>query len=420
MRTQFQLFILSAAIVCGRSSLAGDWPQVLGPDRTGIAQNEKLADQWPAGGPRTLWQHPVGDGFAGAAIVGETAVVWHRQNDQHIVESLNVGSGDLIWKKTLPARYVPSYTRDSGPRVVPLISGNRVFLFCPRGDLYCLDLKTGDTVWHRDTWEDYSSKRPKRGDPPDGYFGFGTSPILEGDRLLLNVGGDSKNAGIVAFDAKTGKTLWTATEERASYSSPVAATIGGRRHVLFATRLSMLSVDPTNGHVLFQFPFGKYGPAVTAANPVVIGDRVFITASYNFGATLAQVGGSGAVRIWESDDVLSSQYTTPILHDGVLFGIHGRQDAGAAAVRCIDPATKKVLWSTDGFGYASMIMADGKLIILKTDGELVLVRADKSKFIELARTRLFSDTTRALPALSNGRLLVRDTSTLKCVDLKSQ
>lgn len=418
MRTQISFLILAAAIAAARSSEAGDWPQILGPNRTGIAQNEKLADKWPAGGPHTQWQHPVGDGFAGAAIVDQTAIIWHRQGDQHIVESLKVSNGDNNWKKAIPAKYVPSYTRDSGPRGVPLISGTRVFLFCPRGDLYCLDLKSGDTVWHRDTWEDYSSKRPRRGDPPDGYFGFGTTPILEGDRLLLNVGGDTNNAGIVAFDAATGKTLWTATEERASYSSPVAATIGGQRHILFATRLSMMSVDPKNGHVLFQFPYGRFGPAVTAANPVVIGDRVFITASYNFGATLSQVGRSGAVRIWESDDVLSSQYTTPILHDGVLFGIHGRQDAGAAALRCVDPATKKVLWEVDGFGYASLIMADGKLIILKTDGELVLVRADKSKFVELGRTRLFSDTARALPALSNGRLLVRDTSTLKCVDLK--
>jgi outer membrane protein assembly factor BamB len=418
MRRRFQTSLLLTILLTGRCVLAGDWPQILGPDRTGVARNEKLADKWPASGPHTLWQHPVGDGFAGASIVGQTAIIWHRQGNEHVVESLNVASGDAQWKKTLPAKYVPSYTSDSGPRGVPLIRGSRVFLFCPRGDLYCLDLKSGDTVWHRDTWEDYSSKRPRRGDPPDGYFGFGTTPILEGDRLLLNVGGDTKNAGIVAFDAATGKTLWTATEERASYSSPIAATIGGQRHVLFATRLSMMSVDPKNGHVLFQFPYGRFGPAVTAANPVVIGDRVFITASYNFGATLAQVGRSGAVRIWESDDVLSSQYTTPILHDGALFGIHGRQDAGAAALRCIDPATKKVLWEVDGFGYASMIMADGKLIILTTEGELVLAGADKTKFVELGRARLFNDTTRALPALSNGLLLVRDTSTLKCVDLK--
>ncbi|MHC4878740.1 MAG: outer membrane protein assembly factor BamB family protein [Planctomycetota bacterium] len=412
--------ILTAAVAfaCCHVALAGDWPQVLGPHRNGIAHDEKLADKWPASGPKTLWQRPVGDGFAGASIVGGVAVVWHRQRNEHVIESLNVVSGDVNWTKSLPARYVPSYTRDSGPRVVPLINDGRVFLFCPRGDLYCLELKSGETLWHRDTWEDYSSKRPKRGDPPDGYFGFGTSPILEGDRLLLNVGGDSKNAGIVAFDASSGKTLWAATEERASYSSPVATTIAGQRHVVFATRLSVMSVDPKNGHVLFQFPFGRFGPAVTAANPVVIGDKVFITASYNFGATLAQVGRSGTVRIWESDDVLSSQYTTPILHDGALFGIHGRQDAGAAALRCVDPATKRVLWSEDGFGYASMIMADGKLIVLKTDGELVLVRADKSRFRELGRTMLFSDTTRALPALSNGRLLVRDTSTLKCVDLR--
>lgn len=418
MRRRISLLQVITLLYCSSAAPAGDWPQILGPDRNGIARDETLADRWPDDGPRTQWQRPVGDGFAGAAIAGDVAIVWHRQGDHHVVESLAVDTGQPNWRQNLPAKYVPSYTRDAGPRVVPLIHNGHIYLFCPRGDLYCLSLATGQTVWHRDTWEDYSSKRPKRGDPPEGYFGFGTSPIIDGDRLLLNAGGDSKKAGIVAFDAGSGETLWTATEERASYSSPVAATIGGTRQIVFATRLSVLAVDPASGRVLFQFPFGRYGPAVTGANPVVIGDRVFITASYGFGATLAQIGQSGAVRLWESDDVLSSQYTTPVLDSSVLYGIHGRQDAGAAALRCVDPVGRKVLWKVDGFGYASLILADGKLIILKTDGELVLARADRRKFQELSRTRIFTDTTRALPALSNGRLLVRDTSTLKCIDLK--
>ena len=127
--------ILTAAVAfaCCHVALAGDWPQVLGPHRNGIAHDEKLADKWPASGPKTLWQRPVGDGFAGASIVGGVAVVWHRQRNEHVIESLNVVSGDVNWTKSLPARYVPSYTRDSGPRVVPLINdGRRVSVLSAR------------------------------------------------------------------------------------------------------------------------------------------------------------------------------------------------------------------------------------------------------------------------------------------------
>lgn len=396
---------------------AGEWAQILGPARNGIAQNEKLADKWPNDGPKTPWQRPVGHGFAGVAVSGGLVILYHGQGDDVAVEALNAKSGKPIWRHGIPTKYVPSFTSDRGPRSVPLMHGENVYLYGPQGMLTCLSVKSGDEVWQRDTYEDFCSKRPKRGEPPEGYFGFGSAPIVEGDALLLNVGGGDADAGIVAFNLKTGATVWKSTKERASYSSPVAANIGGRRHLIFATRLSVLSVDPTNGQVLFKFPFGRLGPAVTAANPVVFGSHVFITGSYNFGATLSKIGPTGSQIVWESDEVLSSQYTTPILLDGVMYGIHGRQDAGIAALRCIDPETRRILWTKDGFGYATLLLADGKLLALKTDGELVLLRPDKARYVELDRFRPFTDTTRALPALSNGLLYARDTSTLKCIDL---
>lgn len=396
---------------------AGDWPQILGPDRNGIARDEKLADEWPAAGPASVWEREVGSGFSGIAVANGKAVLFHRLGNEEIAEALDVRTGKTLWSKSFPAKYVPSYTSDSGPRATPLIHGNRVYLYGAQAAIYCLDMASGKLVWQRDAYEDYSSKRPSRGEPPEGYFGFGSSPILEGNRLLINIGGSTTGAGIVAFDAATGKTLWKATEEKASYSSPVAATIGKQRHVIFATRLNVVSVDPANGRVLFQFPFGRLGPAATGANPVVLGDNIFMSASYGFGAVLAKAGPSGSVELWSSDDIMSSQYTTCVLYDGFLFGIHGRQDQGAAALRCFDPKTKQALWTKENFGYATLILADGKLLIMTTEGELVLAKANKKEYVELARTELFTSTTRAVMALSSGRLFVRDTSTLKCVNV---
>lgn len=414
------LFAITAILLASRSVPAGDWPQILGPTRNGIAQDESIADSWPASGPRLVWEKEVGDGFSGVSVSDGTAVLFHRIDDEEVAEGLDAKTGNRLWKASFPTEYVPSFNPDAGPRAAPVIHNGQVYVYGARGHLACVQLSDGKKVWQRDTYEDFSSRRPFRGEPPEGYFGFGSAPIVEGDKLLLNVGGDTREAGIVAFNRKSGETVWTATTERASYSSPVAATIDGQRHVVFATRLKVLSVDPANGRVLFEFPFGRTGPAVTAANPLVLGNSVFITASYGFGAVLARAGKSGSVEVWRSDSVLSSQYTTSIAQGKVLFGIHGRQDAGAAALRCVDPMTRRIIWTEEGFGYATLIKADEKLLIMKTDGELVLAAAVSQKYRELGRASLFEGrvTTRALPSLSNGLLYVRDQSTLKCFDLQ--
>jgi outer membrane protein assembly factor BamB len=406
---------------CLSAASAGDWPQILGPTRNAVATNEKLAESWPTGGPKELWSKKVGDGFSGVAVKGDRAIVFHRVGDEEVVECLNPATGKVVWSTGFPTKYVPSYTSDRGPRAVPLIDGDHVYLYGARGGLHCVKLADGAKVWSRDIYEDYSSKRPSRGEPPEGYFGYGTTPIIEGDLLLLNAGGFSKEAGIVAFNKLTGKTVWAKTDEKATYSSPVAATFGGQRHVIFATRLNVVSVDPKNGRTLFEFPFGELGPAATGATPVVFDDLVFITGSYNFGAVLARVGRTGSIQVWESDEVLSSQYTTSILHEGAMFGVHGRQDSSPAALRCIDPKTKTIHWEERGFGYATLIKADGKLLIMKTNGEAVLAKLNTKKFEPVASASLFGDatrpTTRALPALANGRLFVRDERTLKCVSV---
>lgn len=395
----------SAERVC-----AGDWPQILGPDRNGRAHDEELADSWPAGGPKSVWERPVGSGFAGVAVADGTALLFHRRGNEEFVEALDARTGELVWKSAAPTGYRPSIVEDDGPRCVPVIQGGRVFIYGVAGRLRCLDLKTGDELWSRATHEEFSAQ--------EGYFGAGSTPIVEGEALLVNVGGSREKAGIVAFDVRNGKTIWAATDEQASYSSPVAATVDGARHVIFATRLSAVSVDPKNGAVRFQFPFGARGPTVNAANPVVIGDKVFLTASYGVGAVLAQIGRGGAETLWREDDLLSSQYTTPVAVGKVLYGIDGRQDLGVARLRAIDVDSRRVLWTEEGFGYATLIEADGKLVIVKTDGELVLAEANPKRFVLLARTRLFSDTTRALPALADGLLYARNGKTLKCVDLR--
>ncbi|HEX5444228.1 MAG TPA: PQQ-binding-like beta-propeller repeat protein, partial [Pirellulales bacterium] len=383
---------------------AGDWPQILGPHRNGIAAGEQIV-AWPKSGPKLLWERAVGSGFAGPAIVGGRAIIFHRTGGELVAEALDASTGKPIWKTTFETNYRGSISPDNGPRCVPLVHGGRVYLVGPGGELACVTLGEGKKVWSRPVYQEFGA--------PEGYFGAGSSPIVEGDKLLMNVGAPN-GAGLVAFSLADGKTVWQATDEAASYSSPVAATVDGVRHIVFVTRLHVVSIDPANGRVRFRLPFGQRGPTVNAANPLVLRDHLFVSASYGVGARWAKIGANAATQAWESDEVMSSQYTTSIEYQGVLYGLDGRQDVGVARLRAFDPVTRKIYWTQEDFGTGSLILAGDRLLVMKTDGELVLAEPTPKAYRPLAAARLFDTTVQALPALSGGLLLARDTQTLKC------
>ena len=415
---QSSRFLAALAIFAAASHAhAGDWPQVLGPDRNGTAPDETIRVRWGTDSPPTLWQHEVGSGFAGPSVRGKTVVVYHRLGKEEIVEALDRDSGNVLWVVRFPTEYAPSYTDDDGPRVVPLIKGKHVFLYGAMGELRCLKLEDGELVWERKTFEDFNTPKYRGSEPPEGYFGVGTSPIVVGDKIVVNVGGGEKEAGIVAFDKSTGQTLWKSTSEHASYSSPILAQSDGIDHLVFATRLSLLSVAPESGNVRFQIPFGRKGPTVTAATPVLIDNHVLITASYGIGAALVKLEGASADLVWRDSDLLASQYTTCIEVEGSLVGIDGRQDGPAADLKCFDPFTRTTHWTEPAFGYATLLRAGDTLLAMKTEGTLVAIAPSKQGYEELARTQISTTIVRALPAISDGKLFVRDKRALKCIDL---
>lgn len=400
---------ITLAFIATEIAAAGDWPQILGPDRNGIAVDEDLADEWPADGPPVLWEREVGSGYAGVAVANGKLVLFHRLRDTEFVNVLDAVTGDEVWQQGYPTSFNPQVGGEDGPLCVPTIHEGRIITYGAQGMLSCWDLATGDLHWQHATHEEYGAQ--------EGYFGAGSSPIVEGDNVIANVGGFRSTAGVVAFDLETGEEAWRCFDDHASYSAPLATTIGGTRHLLVITRLNCLSLDPETGEVRFEFPFGGRGPTVNGASPVVIGDHLFLTASYGIGAVYGAIGESSFQSTWESD-VLSSQYTTPIVVDGLIYGLDGRQDGGPTSLVCIDPETEAVLWSDDQFGYATLIYADGKLLILGTNGRLHLVNVSREGVELLAKAEALAGTARPLPALANGLLYVRDETTLKCLDLR--
>ena len=291
---------------------------------------------------------------------------------------------------------------------MPVVADGNVYTYGAEGKLHAVALATGKPVWNVDAMRQF--------DVPKGFFGAAGSPLVEEGRVIANVGG--RKGGIVAFDAKSGKVLWTATTDSASYSSGIGATILGRRYAVFLTRDNLVGLDPATGQVRFQRAWrARQAASVNAATPVVVGNAIFVSAEYGPGSGVLQFDGSKLVDVWTSDDALSNHYATSVLHDGFLFGFHGRQEYGPS-FRAVELKTGRVRWSQDRFMAGSVILAGDRLLILRENGELILAAASPDAFKPIARARVLPETVRAFPALANGLLYARNEKTLVCLDLR--
>ena len=387
---------------------AQDWPQFLGPGRDGRYTGPPLAESWPGGGPTRLWSRQVGAGFAGPAVAGGRVVLFHRLGRREVVEALDAGTGDTVWRYDYATSYRDDFGFDEGPRSVPVVHDGRVYTFGAQGQLHAVDLETGAGVWQVDTHARYGVRK--------GFFGAAGSPLVEDGRVIANVGG--RRGGIVAFDAATGDELWTATTHEASYSSPAAGTFGGRRLALVFTRTGLVGLDPASGEVRFENRWrSRLGASVNAATPLVAGDRVFISASYGTGAALLRVDGGTLAEEWSGDDSMTNHYATAVVHDGVLYGYHGRQEY-SPSLRAVDLRSGAVRWSEDRFGAGTVTLAGDLLVVLRESGELMLAEATPEALRPLARARILPGVVRAYPALADGVLYARNTDTLVAVDLR--
>jgi outer membrane protein assembly factor BamB len=400
--------IVLLALACTATTSAQDWPQILGPNRNGVYTGPAIVPSFPRSGPPSMWTRDVGAGFSGPAVVGDRLVLFHRVNNRETVEAMDAATGKTVWTFDYPTTYRDDFGFDEGPRAVPVIAGGRVFTHGADGMLHGLDFATGRMLWSSDTRKVF--------DAPKGYFGVASSPVVDANRVLVNVGG--KQGGIVAFEAATGKTLWTSTADEPSYSAPVIANINQQHTAVFFTRTGLVAVDPANGKVLYQFRWrARMAASVNAAVPIVNGNQIFLSSSYGTGAVLLQVENNAVKPIWSGDESMSNHYSTSVLKDGYLYGFDGRQEFGQT-LRCVELATGKVMWNVDGFGAGSLLIAGETLVIMRESGELALAPASPKAFRFAARAQLLKGVVRAYPALANGRYFVRNDRQLAAFNLR--
>lgn len=400
--------------LCAFTSLqAGDWPQFLGPQRNCTATDETAIIG--SAEPEIVWKRMLGSGHAGAVVCDNCVIMTHRQGGEIITEALAAADGKSLWKHACPTAYHDSFGFDNGPRAVPCIAAGKVITHGPEGMVQALDFKTGELIWSYDTVAELES--------PQGYFGRACSPLVTDGKVLLNVGGKNAKggAGIIALDLATGKLVWQATEDEASYSSPLLIP-GDQGVSAFFTRRGVLLAQTSDGKVLADDYFrAQIDASVNAAAPVPCGDgRLLFTAAYDVGAGLWQWNKAERklTNVWKKADTLDCHYTTPVYHAGYVFGLHGRQESGMT-LRCISVADGKIAWEApDRLQGGTLILVGDKILLHSEAGELWIFTADPKKFNLLQRSQITRAGHRSHDAYSNGQLYARDAEKLVVLKVK--
>jgi outer membrane protein assembly factor BamB len=335
--------VVAAPAPLADGAVTEDWGVFLGPTHDGVSRETKLNLTWDDKGPKLLWSLPRGTGYASPAIVGGKLVYQHRVEDEDVIECLDATTGSRLWFRSFPTQYTDRYGYNNGPRSSPVIDGDQLYSYNSLGILRCLALADGAQRWQRDLTSDYHVQQ--------NFFGVGTTPLVEGGRVIINVGSPD-GACVVALDRVAGATAWTTQDEwGASYASPVPATIQGKRRVLvFAGGESrpatggLLCIDPATGVADFRFPWrSKSYESVNASCPLVIGNQVLITCSYQTGAALLTIGADmQPTTAWTSLD-FGCHFMTPFHVDGYLYGFAGRNHPDVE-MACIELATGTIKW----------------------------------------------------------------------------
>ncbi|CAN5398078.1 hypothetical protein BH10PLA2_BH10PLA2_13390 [soil metagenome] len=281
-----------------------DWPRFLGPDGTSFSPEKGILKNWKQDGLRLVWQLPLGTGYSMPVVSKGRLYQFDRQGDNARLRCLKSETGEALWAFECATSYEDFYGYNNGPRCSPVVNDGRVYIYGPEGMLHCLDAVSGVLLWKLDTFTKFGVVQ--------NFFGVGSTPVVEGDLLIVQVGGSpagegrsptmrqkGNGSGIVAFDKKTGGVRYRSTDELASYASPVLATIKGRRWCFVFARRGLVGFDPTNGKVDFHFPWrARVLESVNASDPLVIGDLVFLTECYGPGSVLLRVEPGAAEVVW--------------------------------------------------------------------------------------------------------------------------
>jgi len=387
------VFLVASAVA------ADDWPHWRGPQHDGVSRETDWNPRALKDGARVRWRADVGVGWSAVSVKGRAAITMGNRDDRDVVVCLDVRNGVTWWEHS----YACDAGSHAGPRSTPTIDGDRVYTLSRDGDLFCLNLADGAVVWQRDIVADHGIEPPT--------WGLASSVRVVGERLLANV----SESGAM-FDKATGKTVWIGEPRNIGYSSPVVFRRGGDLRLAVFAAKALRSVDVANGRIFWSYEWTtRYD--VNAADPLVLGDRIFIASGYDKGCTMLSIAGARPRPLWQNGNMRS--HMNPGVHiDGAIYGFDGNGGRRNSNLHCINAATGALQWEAPT-GYGALTAAGDTLIALTEQGTLFFAAADPREYREFSRA---DDVVRGrcwtVPVLANGCVYVRShDGHVACVDV---
>ncbi len=391
------------------------WSNLFGPTHDSVAPNPAShIPAWGETGPREVWRVSCGEGYSSPIIWHDRLILLERIGDDESVSCLDVADGSRIWEQSYPTTFVCGSHYTNGPYSTPATDGERVYTLGAQGQLHCWSLADGAPIWSRMLKAEFAVA--------DDIFGAGHSPLLWGDRLILNVGGTIGDSGIIAFDKKTGDILWQSTQHGPAFATPQPARIHDRDWLFVLTKTTLSLLDPETGVEQWAIPFEpRIVDGYNAVTPLVHGDLVMICC-WGVGTKVLRIAPDGGYsEVWESKRILTSQYTPLLAVDGCAIGVHKLD----GTLRCVSLSTGEMYWRyRSELANSKHIIVGDQILLFGEYGHLGLIECRCDELVELCITdkSIFDGEARCFsaPAYVNGRLYVRNESELVCMELLTE
>ena len=386
------------------SSSTADWLSYRGPTQNGISPEKAWNAQFPASGPKELWKKDLGTGLSSVTVSDGHAYSMGNKDGNDFIYCLETATGKEVWVHQFPIALDPNMF-EGGPRSTPTLDGKHVFTVSHQGDLWCLDAATGRKVWYHQYQKDFGGRRPQ--------WGYAGSPIVTGNLVICDVG--AADASTVAFDKETGNVVWKSGGDQPGYSTPVLAEFDGKPVVVVLKADALVGSDPKTGKELWRTGW-KTDYDVNAATPLLAGGgKIFVSSGYNAGCALYQVAGGKITELWRNKN-LRSHINSPVVYQNAIFGVDGNVNGGNLV--CLDLATGERKWIEKSIKGGSLILSNGRLIVLTEKGELVICEASPAGFHPISRAPVLDKRCWVQPTLDAGRLFVKNNfGNLECLDL---
>lgn len=384
----------------------GDWVAFRNIGRDGAAPPTDIAGDWTSRPPQLIWRKRVGPAWSSLIVVGGRVFTQEQRGEQETVVCYDAANGQELWSHADKARFWDSVS-SAGPRATPTFHRGRLVTLGGTGIFNCLDASTGKLTWSHDLAQEAQAPRPQ--------WGFSCSPLVVGNQAIVFAGGNQKPS-LLAYDIETGEQSWSLDAGPGSYSSPQLATLGGQDQVLFLSDMGLFSVDPATGKKLWDFAIAIPGAPISIQPHVVDENKLLVASVKEGGVVLLEVKPSGAGWLveqrWVSLD-LKPSFNDFVVHKGHAYGFDG------SIFACIDLKTGKRQWKKGRYGYGQVIALPDRdqLLVLSESGEVILLAADPERHQELGKFQAIVGKTWNHPALSRGRLFVRNAEEMACYDL---